>query len=248
MSITCTGRTPNSVANHILAIDGPAGAGKSTLAARMAARFGLLNLETGAMYRAFGLKALRAGVPLDDSAALARLSGQTRVELVPGEHGSRVLLDGLDVSGEVRTPEVSDAASRVSVHAPVRTWMVALQQALGRSVAGGIVMEGRDIGTVVFPEASLKIFLFASPEARTERRLAQTGDAERDAKAVLEALRARDERDRSRAESPLRAAEDAVVLDSTALSLDAVTERVAALIQERWPITRGGAGAAPARR
>jgi cytidylate kinase len=219
-------------ANRILAIDGPAGAGKSTIALRMASRYGLLNLETGAMYRAFGLKALRAGVPLDDGAALMRLSGSTCVELVPGESGSRVLLDGVDVSGAVRTPEISDAASRVSVHGPVRAWMVALQQALGRSVAGGIVMEGRDIGTVVFPEASLKVFLVASAEARAERRVAQGGGA--DAGAVLAALQARDQRDQSRAESPLRAAEDAVTLDSTELSLDAVTERVAGLVRERW--------------
>jgi cytidylate kinase len=220
--------------NRILAIDGPAGAGKSTLAGRMAARFGLLNLETGAMYRAFGLKALRQGVALDDSNALAHLSHSTRVELVPGAQGSRVLLDGADVTGDVRTAAVSDAASRVSVHGPVRAWMVRLQQELGRSVPGGIVMEGRDIGTVVFPEASVKIFLVASAEARTERRLAQTGDPQAQASAVLAALRERDERDRSRAESPLRPADDAITLDSTELSLDAVTERVAAVVRERW--------------
>jgi cytidylate kinase len=117
----------------------------------------------------------------------------------------------------------------------VRSWMVGLQQALGRSVAGGIVMEGRDIGTVVFPEASLKVFLIASAEARAERRVAQGGGA--DAAEVLAALRTRDERDQSRAESPLRAAEDAVTLDSTELSLDAVTERVAGLVRERWGLS-----------
>jgi cytidylate kinase len=161
--------------NRILAIDGPAGAGKSTIAGRMASRFGLLNLETGAMYRAFGLKALRSGILLDNSESLLHLSRSTQVELVPGEQGSRVLLDGVDVTQTVRAPEVSDAASRVSVHGPIRAWMVGLQQALGRAVAGGIVMEGRDIGTVVFPEASLKIFLVASAEARAERRVAQVG-------------------------------------------------------------------------
>jgi cytidylate kinase len=156
------------------------------------------------------------------------------VELFPGAQGSRVLLDGADVSGDVRTAAVADAASRVSVHGPVRAWMVRLQQAMGRSVPGGIVMEGRDIGTVVFPEASVKIFLVASAEARTERRLAQSGDSQAQASAVLAALRERDERDRSRAESPLRPAEDAITLDSTELSLDAVTERVAAVVRERW--------------
>ncbi len=219
-------------ANRILAIDGPAGAGKSTIAGRMAARFGLLNLETGAMYRAFGLKALRAGIPLDASEPLLQLSRSTQVELVPGAQGSRVLLDGVDVSQAVRAPEVSDAASRVSVHGPIRAWMVGLQQALGRALAAGIVMEGRDIGTVVFPEASLKIFLVASAEARAQRRVAQGGSS--DASAVLAALRDRDQRDQSRAESPLRAAEDAVTLDSTELSLDAVTERVADLVHRRW--------------
>lgn len=246
----------NGPSNHILAIDGPAGAGKSTVAAHMARRFGLLNIETGAMYRAFALKALQTGTDLEDSAALARLSEHTTVQLLPEPGGNRVLLDGGDVTTKVRTPEVTDAASRVSVHAPVRAWLVRLQQALGEgSQPGsqhghiqGIVMEGRDIGTVVFPHASLKIFLFASPEARTERRLAQTpGAAEAvDSGEVLAALQARDERDRSRAESPLRPAEDAVVLDSTHLPLDQVIERVAALVVERWQLAP--AEATPARR
>jgi cytidylate kinase len=230
--------TDANPSNRILAIDGPAGAGKSTIAGRMAVRFGLLNLETGAMYRAFGLKALRSGISVGDSEALQHLSRSTQLDLVPGERGSRVLLDGVDVTLAVRSPEVSDAASRVSVHGPVRAWMVGLQQALGRAVAGGIVMEGRDIGTVVFPEASLKIFLVASAEARAERRVAQDGaaDASADLGAVLAALRDRDQRDQSRAESPLRAAEDAVTLDSTELSLDAVTERVAELVRLRWGV------------
>ncbi len=218
--------------NRILAIDGPAGAGKSTIAARMAARFGLLNLETGAMYRAFALQAMATGTALDDSEALTRLSERTTIDLLPGTGGNRVLLDGVDVSARLRTPEISAAASRVSVHGPVRAWMVRLQQALGAGAADGLVMEGRDIGTVVFPEASLKVFLSASAEARTERRLAQEQGG--DAGAVLAAIRERDERDRARAESPLRPAADAVTIDSTALSLDGVTARVEALVVERW--------------
>ena len=222
--------------NRILAIDGPAGAGKSTIAARMAERFGLLKIETGAMYRAFALKALATGTALDDAASLAKLSKETTVELLPAETGNRVLLDGEDVTGRLRDAEVSEAASRVSVHAPVRAWMVALQQQLGAAVPQGIVMEGRDIGTVVFPQASIKIFLSASPEARSERRMVQdnTAATEADKAAVLAAIRERDDRDRSRVESPLRPAEDAVEIDSTHLSLEQVIERVAALVASHW--------------
>ena len=230
--------------NSILTIDGPAGAGKSTLAACMAERFRLLNIETGAMYRAFALKALTAGVPLDDAAALTGLSEHTTIELLPDRSGSRVRLDGEDVTARLRTRAISEAASQVSVHGPVRAWMVRLQQELGSCALPdgtfGIVMEGRDIGTVVFPEASLKIFLSASPEARTERRLAQeraTAARETaDKAALLAAMRQRDERDQSRAESPLRAAPDAVKIDSTALSLEEVTNRIESLVRERWQI------------
>ncbi len=231
--------------NSILTIDGPAGAGKSTLAARMAERFRLLNIETGAMYRAFALKALTFGVSLDDAAALARLSERTTIELLPDASGNRVLLDGEEVTARLRTREISEAASRVSVHGPVRAWMVRLQQELGACALPegifGIVMEGRDIGTVVFPEASLKIFLSASPEARTERRLAQervTGAQETSDKAdLLAAMQQRDARDQSRAESPLRAAADAVEIDSTTLSLEQVTSRIEELVRERWQIS-----------
>ena len=224
-------RTP---ANRILAIDGPAGAGKSTIAARMAARFDLLNIETGAMYRAFAYKALATGTALDDTPALRRLSEQTAIQLLPATNGNTVLLDGADVTGSLRTTSISEAASRVSVHAPVRAWMVGLQQELGARVAGGIVMEGRDIGTAVFPQASLKVFLFASPEARTQRRLAQESPGAGNAAGLLAAMRERDERDRSRAESPLRAAEDAVTIDSTTLTLDQVASRIEKLVLERW--------------
>lgn len=218
--------------NHILAIDGPAGAGKSTVARAMASRFGLLNIETGAMYRAFALGALRRGLDPEDGAALARLAAKTRLTLVDG---GRVLLNGEDVTGALRTPEAASAASRVSVHAPVRAWLVGLQQALGRAMppgARGVVMEGRDVGTVVFPEASLKVFLEASPEARAHRRLRQEDGADR--AEVLRDMAARDRRDRSRAVSPLAAAEDAVVIDSTALSLEEVIARVEALVRARW--------------
>lgn len=210
----------------IIAIDGPAGAGKSTVAKHLAKHFGFLNLETGAMYRAFALKALESGVDLDDSAALERLSRETSITLEPVEGGNRVLLDGSEVTGQIRDPEVTQGASRVSVHPAIRAWMVGLQRSLGRNRR--VVMEGRDIGTVVFPDADLKFFLDASPEARSQRRYEQVNDgngpgSSTDAQAAIaKELRERDARDRNRADSPLRAAPDAIVIDSTNMSLNDV--------------------------
>jgi cytidylate kinase len=157
----------------IVAIDGPSGAGKSTIARHLARHFGLLNLETGAMYRAFGLKALRAGLSLDEAASLEKLASDTTIRLEPGEAENRVLLDAEDVTGLLRNQTVTDAASKVSVFPNIRAWMVALQKQLG--AAGGVVMEGRDIGTVVFPNADVKIFLDAAPEVRGLRRYDQLG-------------------------------------------------------------------------
>lgn len=213
----------------IIAIDGPAGAGKSTVAKHIAKHFGFLNLETGAMYRAFALKARECGVDVDDAAALERLAAETSIRLEAGDEGNRVLLDGTDVTGRIRTAEVTQAASRVSVHSAVRAWMVSLQRALGKN--SRVVMEGRDIGTVVFPHADLKFFLDASPEARSQRRYEQNStvagqdgaqvNAE-EAAQIAKELRERDARDRNRAESPLKAAEDAIVIDSTNMSLQEV--------------------------
>jgi len=203
----------------IVAIDGPSGAGKSTLARHLARRFGLLNLETGAMYRAFALKALRAGLFLDDGAGLEELAAETAIRLEPGEEHNRVLLDGEDVTALLRNQTVTDAASRVSVLPAIRAWMVRLQQEMG--AAGGVVMEGRDIGTVVFPHAEVKIFLDAAPEVRGLRRYEQLGaKPEVQPAEVIREMRARDERDRTRADSPLRPAPDAVLVDSTAMTLD----------------------------
>jgi cytidylate kinase len=216
----------------IVAIDGPAGAGKSTIARHLARHFGLLNLETGAMYRAFGLKALRADVPLDDPAALTELSKETSIRLEVGETENRVLLDGEDVTGLLRNPTVTDAASRVSVFPPVRAWMVSLQQQLG--AVGGVVMEGRDIGTVVFPNAEAKIFLDAAPEVRGMRRFDQLGlEPAQQAEEVIRDLRSRDQRDRNRADSPLRPAEDAVLLDSTHMTLDEAVKAAEAIVEEK---------------
>lgn len=216
----------------IVAIDGPAGAGKSTVARALAQRFGLLNLESGAMYRAFAMKALAAGVPTTDAAALEELAHTTEVRLEPGADGNRVLLDGADVTADLRTPRITAAASEVSVHPPIRRWLVRLQQALG--ARGNVVMEGRDIGTVVFPQAPVKIFLDASPEKRGERRYEQNRSATATAQlptAVLEEIRERDRRDRTRADSPLRPSPDAIVIDSTDLSLEEVIAKAATLVE-----------------
>ena len=203
----------------IVAIDGPSGAGKSTIARHLAQHFGLLNLETGAMYRAFALKALRAGLSLDEPIGLERLAAETSIRLEPGEEHNRVLLDEEDVTALLRNQTVTDAASRVSVFPPIRTWMVRLQQQLGTE--GGVVMEGRDIGTVVFPHADVKIFLDAAPEVRGLRRFDQLGPSPAvQPEEVIRDLRARDARDRNRADSPLKPAPDAILLDSTNMTLE----------------------------
>jgi cytidylate kinase len=221
----------------IVAIDGPAGAGKSTVARHLARHFGLLNLETGAMYRAFALKALRAELPLDDSAVLEGLAAETVIRLEPGktepgEEENRVLLDGEDVTGLIRNQTVTDAASRVSVWPAIRAWMVRLQQQMGAE--GGVVMEGRDIGTVVFPHAAVKIFLDAAPEVRGMRRYDQLGPTPaQQPEEVIRDLRDRDQRDRNRADSPLKPAPDSVLLDSTNLTLEEVVAAAESIVAAR---------------
>jgi len=215
----------------VIAIDGPAGAGKSTLAARLAQKLGYINLESGAMYRALALKALASRVALDDEAALVQLAGGAQIELRPEGDGNRVLLDGRDVSQRIREQDVTDAASRLSVHPRVREWMVARQREMGKQ--GGIIMEGRDIGTKVFPDAEVKIFLDAAPEVRGDRRFRQKPSLP--PQAVVAELRERDRRDRTRAASPLTPAPDAVIIDSTEMTIDEVTARAEAIIAERAP-------------
>lgn len=215
----------------VIAIDGPAGSGKSTLAAQLAKKYGYINIETGAMYRALALKAVEQGTSLDDGAALLALARASQIGLEPRPEGNRVLLDGRDISEKIRRQDVTDAASRVSVHPPVREWMVDRQREIG--AAGGIVMEGRDIGTKVFPDAQVKLFLDADPAVRGTRRFLQHPPAENQKAAVLAELRARDERDRTRASSPLVPAPDAVVIDSTYLTLEQVVDRAVEIIEER---------------
>jgi len=222
-------RIHNPAHKIIVTIDGPAGAGKSTVARHLACHFGLLNLETGAMYRAFALKALRIGLPLNESAGLESLAEQTSIRLEPGENGNQVLLDGENVTGLIRNQTVTDAASQVSVWPAIRAWMVRMQQEMGAS--GGVVMEGRDIGTVVFPQAEVKIFLDAAPEVRGLRRYDQLGPKPAvQPQEVIRDMRARDERDRNRADSPLKPAFDAILLDSTNLTLEEVVAAAEAIV------------------
>jgi len=219
------------VSKHVIvAIDGPAGAGKSTLARRVAARLGYLYIDTGAMYRAVGLSALRAGISLEDPLKLEQLALHGQIELTPD---ARVFLNGEDVSAAIRQPEVSQAASKVSAVPGVRRAMVELQRRMGQTHS--VVMEGRDIGTVVFPQAQVKVFLDADPAERAGRRVAELRQkgAEADAAEVEREMRERDQRDRTRAEAPLVQAPDAVYLDSTGHTPDEVEEALLRIVRER---------------
>jgi len=216
----------------IIAIDGPVGSGKSTLARRVAELMGYVYIDTGAMYRSIALKALRRGVALDAADSLTALASNTRIDLRAQDGGQQVLLDGEDVTSAIRTPEVAQAASKVAVVPGVRRVLVAEQRRAGGQ--GGVVMEGRDIGTVVFPDAELKIFLTASPETRAERRWRehqQKGDAI-DLARTLDEIRERDRRDREREDSPLVRAKDATVVDSTAMEPEEVARLVVMLARE----------------
>jgi cytidylate kinase len=215
----------------IIAIDGPAGAGKSTISSRLARKLGYVNLESGAMYRALALKAIDKDASFDDEDALLKLAESSRIQLEPTLGGNRTLLDGKDVSSRIRERDVTEAASRVSVHPKVRAWMVEHQRQMGSG--GGVVMEGRDIGTKVFPDADLKIFLDADPVVREQRRMAQQKIKGEVAANVAAELRERDRRDRTRAASPLVAADNAVVINSTAMSEDQVLAQVEDLINEK---------------
>jgi cytidylate kinase len=226
----------------IIAIDGPAGSGKSTIAQHLARKLGYVNLETGAMYRALGVKAIESVVPLDDENRLYELAQLSTIALDPTPLGNRVLLDGRDVSQRVRDADVSDAASRVSVHPKVREWMVAHQREMGK--LGGVIMEGRDIGTKVFPDADVKIFLDAKLDVRAQRRVTQVAAASdpNRAKQIAEQMVQRDRRDTTRTESPLVPAPDAVIVDSSNLTIEEVIQRIDDIVQQR--LEQHSAGAA----
>jgi cytidylate kinase len=223
-----------------IAIDGPAGSGKSSVARRVAGLLQYLYLDSGAMYRALALKALKNGIPLNDESLLEKLARETRIELKPPapEHEAagvknNVFLDGADVTREIRTAEAAQAASQVAAFQKVREVLVAEQQRAG--AGGGVVMEGRDIGTVVFPNAELKIFLDASPETRAERRWKEhreKGDRLTLAEVFDEVIE-RDKRDRERRVSPLVRAADAVLVDNTAMGIEETARLIVMLVRER---------------
>jgi cytidylate kinase len=220
----------------IIAIDGPVGSGKSTVARRVAELLGYAYLDSGAMYRALAWKALERGVPLeaaDSAAKLEALAAGTRIDLEAAPQGLRVLLDGTDVTEAIRRPEISQASSKVAVIPGVRHLMVAEQQRAGRN--GGVVMEGRDIGTVVFPHAELKIFLDASVEVRAERRWRELHekDASAELSRVIQDVRERDRRDREREVSPLVQAKDAVLVDNSAMNVEETARLIVMLAQEK---------------
>lgn len=216
-----------------LAMDGPVGAGKSTIADMVASRLGILHLDTGAMYRAVGLTALRRGIALEDEERVTGLCGQIRMTVEYGADGQRTLVDGEDVTAFLRTPEVSMAASKVSGYQGVRKAMVALQQKLASET--DMLLDGRDIGYRVLPNATVKIFLTATPEERARRRWVQMKETgtEQPFEKVLEDLKQRDRQDMERTVDPLRQAEDAVVVDSTELDFDQTVEAILSIIRER---------------
>jgi len=219
----------------IIAIDGPSGAGKSTLGKMLAKELGLLYLDTGAMYRAVALAVIRAGVAFDDTGRVAAIAETASIELIGEPDALRVMLDGSDVSVEIRTLDVAQAASIVSTISEVRRIMVDHQRQIGLAAPTGCVLEGRDIGSVVFPNADIKFFLTAKPEARARRRFIEDQSKGRVStfEQTLAEINERDERDVSREDSPLTISEDAVVIDTSELDLTEVFEAMLAKINER---------------
>lgn len=225
--------SPNPNRRLVVAIDGPAGAGKSTVSRMLARRLGYDLLDTGAIYRTLALRARQGGVSWQDGAAVAALATDLDIRFRLEGDINRVLVGDVDISGEIRTPEISDGASRVSALPEVRAALLDLQRRLG--AAGGVVAEGRDVGTVVFPDSQAKFFLTASAEERARRRTAELRAAGRttDEHTVLAELLERDQRDSTRASAPLRKADDAIEVDTTSLGPDQVVETMWAVVRQR---------------
>jgi len=222
----------------IVTMDGPAGSGKSTAAKNLAAALGVAHLDTGATYRAVTLAALSAQVDLADEAALSEIAATADIQFEFVEGGTRVLLNGSDVTSEIRSAAVSDNSHHIAVAAGVRKVLVALQRKMGLALAeqtGGVVAEGRDQGTAVFPDADVKIYLDASPEVRARRRADElrAAGSNADYDAVLAAIKTRDHRDSTREIDPLTTPEGAVVIDTTDLDIDQVTARLVRIVRER---------------
>ena len=219
----------------IIAIDGPSGAGKSTLGKMIAKKLNLLYLDTGAMYRAVGLAVFESGKDFYDPETVIKIARASRIELVGDPESLQVLLDGRDVSADIRTNEVGQMASIVSTVSDVRKILVEHQRELGETAANGAVLDGRDIGTVVFPQADVKFFLTAKPEARARRRYEEdlTKGRATDYAETLSEINKRDERDVARADSPLMIAEDAVVIDTSELDLSEVFAQMMQIVQEK---------------
>ena len=219
----------------IIAIDGPSGAGKSTLGKMLAKQLNLLYLDTGAMYRAVGLAVLTRGVDFEDKAKVAEIAARANIELVGEPNALQTFLNGRNVSNEIRTTEVGQAASIVSTISEVRKILVEHQRLLGQNASNGCVLDGRDIGTVVFPNANVKFFLTAKPEARARRRFLEDSEKGRATtyEDTLAEINLRDQRDVSREDSPLSIAEDAVVIDTSELDLTEVFEQMLAVVREK---------------
>lgn len=218
----------------IIAIDGPAGAGKSTVAKALARRLNFLYIDTGAMYRAVAWKALRAGLSSTETARIGQLAAQSHIELIGEADTMQTIIDGHNITSEIRTPEISQMASQVSAIPAVRRALVARQQEMGR--VGDVVMEGRDIGTVVFPDADCKFYLDASTDSRVQRRYAEDqarGVAVKSLDVMKQEIESRDQRDRTRADSPLRLADDAIHIDSSEATAEQVVEKILSIINAK---------------
>lgn len=214
-----------------VALDGPAGAGKSTVARMVAKELGYVYVDTGAMYRAITWKTLQQGIPMEDQAGIAGMAASTRIELLPGQSGQTVLVDGQDVTERIRSKEINLHVSHIAAIPEVRERLVAMQKTMASSK--GVVMDGRDIGTSVLPDAEVKVFLTASARKRAERRYLEMDAAETTLPELEREIERRDQLDRGRAISPLRQAEDAVLLDSTEMSLDEVVNAVLELCRTK---------------